>query len=129
MYKRQGVAYGDTVAGVDAAYLAQVTRLNVVVLASLANAPAPPSPASVAGAVSADTTLKWTPVAGAAGYRGWWRDTSAPRWQYSRLVPEATAGSMVLESTVVDDWFFGVSALSSDGYESPVVFAGPAGAF
>jgi len=125
----KGVAYGDTVEGVDAAYLAQVTRLNVVTLAALANAPAPPSPASVAGAVSADTTLKWTPVAGAAGYRGWWRDTTAPRWQHSRLVTEATASSVVLESIVVDDWFFGVSALSSDGYESPVVFAGPAGAF
>jgi hypothetical protein len=30
---------------------------------------------------------------------------------------------------VVDDWFFGVSAVSADGYESPVVFPGDAGSF
>jgi hypothetical protein len=30
---------------------------------------------------------------------------------------------------VIDDWFFGVSAVSPDGYESPVVFPGPAGSF
>jgi hypothetical protein len=30
---------------------------------------------------------------------------------------------------VIDDWFFGVSAVSADGYESPVEFPGLAGAF
>jgi hypothetical protein len=35
----------------------------------------------------------------------------------------------VLKNVVIDDWFFGVSALSADGYESPVEFPGPAGSF
>ncbi len=128
---QDGIAYGDTVDGVDFAYLAQVTRLNAVGLAALANAPAPPTQVKIAGAVSADTTLSWAPVPGAAAYRAWWRETTAPRWQYARaVVPAATdANTVVLRSIVIDDWFFGVSAVSPDGYESPVVFPGAAGAF
>jgi hypothetical protein len=34
-----------------------------------------------------------------------------------------------LKDVVIDDFFFGVSAVSADGWESPVVFPGPAGAF
>ena len=34
-----------------------------------------------------------------------------------------------LKNVVIDDWFFGVSAISADGYESPVVFPGAAGSF
>jgi hypothetical protein len=35
----------------------------------------------------------------------------------------------VLKDVVIDDWFFGVSSVSADGWESPVVFPGPAGSF
>ncbi len=122
-----GVAYGDVIAGVDFPYLAQVTRLNAVSLAALASAPAPPGDVKVDGAVSADTRLSWTPSAGAAGYRVWWRDTTAPRWQFSR--PAGAGNALTLKGVVIDDWFFGVSAVSADGYESPVEFPGPAGAF
>jgi hypothetical protein len=127
---QDGIAYGDTIDGVDFPYLAQVTRLNAVTLAALANAPAPPTHVKIAGAVSPDTTVSWSGVAGAASYRVWWRDTTEPRWQFSRLRP-ATDGdnSTVLKSIVIDDWFFGVSAISPDGYESPVVYPGAAGAF
>jgi hypothetical protein len=30
---------------------------------------------------------------------------------------------------VIDDWFFGVSSVSAEGWESPVVFPGAAGSF
>ncbi|WP_372525558.1 M28 family peptidase [Piscinibacter sp.] len=126
-----GIPYGDTIAGVDFAYLAQVTRLNLVTLAALANAPAPPQGVTIEGAVTPHTTVKWQPQAGAAGYRVWWRRTTEPQWTHSRDVPADApdAGRLVLHHIVIDDWFFGVSALSADGYESPVVFAGDAGAF
>ena len=39
------------------------------------------------------------------------------------------ATQLVLPGVVIDDWFFGVSSISEDGYESPVVFPGPPGAF
>ena len=126
-----GVAYGDVLSGVDFTYLAQVTRLNVVSLAALANAPAPPRGVTIAGAVSSDTKVQWKSTPGAAGYRVWWRDTTAPRWQFSRSVGEtgAEAVTVTLKDIVIDDWFFGVTSVSEDGYESPVVFPGPTGAF
>jgi Zn-dependent M28 family amino/carboxypeptidase len=123
-----GVHYGDVIEGVDFDYLGQVARLNIVSLAALARAPAPPTGVTIAGAVRPDTTVRWQAVPGAAGYRVWWRSTTAPQWTHSRaLGPEATEA--VLRGIVIDDYFFGVSAISADGYESPVVFPGPAGDF
>jgi Zn-dependent M28 family amino/carboxypeptidase len=122
-----GRAFGDTIDGVDFAYLAKVTRLNVVAMASLAMAPAPPAGVTLAGAVTADTTVRWTPAADAAAYRVWWRATTEPQWRFSR--DAGPMGSLTLQGVVIDDWFFGLSAVSADGWESPVVFPGPAGSF
>jgi Zn-dependent M28 family amino/carboxypeptidase len=122
-----GVEYGDTIEGVDFAYLGQVARLNIVSMAALANAPASPLGVTIEGAVKPDTTIKWQAVPGAAGYRVWWRSTTAPQWTHSRWAGSAT--ELVLPGIVIDDFFFGVSAVSDDGYESPVVFPGPAGSF
>ena len=44
----------------------------------------------------------------------------------------ATAAETVMveeKGVVIDDWFFGVQAVSADGYASPVQFAGVVGAF
>ncbi len=122
-----GVAYGDVISGVDFPYLAQVTRLNAISLAALAWAPAPPGEVKIEGAVSDDTKLSWTPSAGAAGYRVWWRATTSPRWEHSRWAGDAA--STVLKDVVIDDWFFGVAAVSADGFSSPVEFPGAAGSF
>ncbi|WP_425995622.1 M20/M25/M40 family metallo-hydrolase [Caulobacter sp. DWR1-3-2b1] len=123
----KGRVYGDTIEGVDFAYLAQVTRLNTVAMASLASAPAPPSGVRIEGAVSPDTKVSWVATPGAAGHRVWWRGTTDPTWRYSRWAPAGT--SAVLKDVVIDDWFFGVSSVSKDGWESPVVFPGAAGSF
>jgi hypothetical protein len=123
-----GVRYGDTIEGVDFGYLAQVTRLNVVALAALAQAPAPPKGVAIEGAVTPHTSVKWQPVPGASGYRVWWRGTTEAQWRHHREVPANTV-QLQLKNIVIDDWFFGVSALSADGFESPVVFPGDAGAF
>lgn len=122
-----GVRYGDTIDGVDFDYLSQVARLNIVSMAALANAPATPLGVAIEGAVKPDTTLRWQAVPGAAGYRVWWRPTTAAQWTHSRWAGDAT--EITLPGVVIDDYFFGVSAVSEDGYESPVVFPGPAGAF
>jgi hypothetical protein len=122
-----GVRYGDVIEGVDFRYLAKVTRLNVIALAALARAPEPPRALALSGAVTPDTTLKWTPSAGAVAYRVWWRDTTAPQWRHSRLV--GGVGKATLKGVDIDDWFFGVSAIGPDGFESPVVFPGPSGSF
>lgn len=122
-----GVHYGDTIDGVDFDYLAQVARLNIVSMAALANAPATPLGVGIEGAVKPDTTLRWTAVPGAAGYRVWWRPTTAAQWTHSRWAGDAT--EITLPGVVIDDYFFGVSSVSEDGYESPVVFPGPPGSF
>jgi Peptidase family M28 len=122
-----GRRYGDLIDGVDFQYLAKVTRLNVAALAALARAPMPPA-VKIEGQVSANTTVSWTPVKGAASYRIWWRDTTAPQWQYSRRAA-GDATSISLENVVIDDWFFGVSAVAADGSESPIAYPGDAGNF
>ena len=123
-----GVVYGDTIDGVDFPYLARVTKLNAMTMAALASAPRPPREVKIDGAVSANTTVTWTASEGAASYIVWWRDTTSPVWQHSKVVA-AGKTSTVLETVVIDDWFFGVQAVSPDGYASPVQFAGVVGAF
>jgi hypothetical protein len=114
-----GIAYGDVITGVDFDYLAQVTRLNIVTMAALAMAPAPPK-VGISGATTYDTLLSWASVPGAASYRAWWRDSLDPAWTHSR--PAGNATSIKLENINIDNWLFGVSSISADGYESPVSF-------
>lgn len=122
-----GVHYGDTIDGVDFRYLARVTALNTITMASLSRAPAPPTRVSTDGALASDTTVQWKKQPDAAGYIVHWRDTTAPQWQHSRVV--GATDKAVIKDVVIDDWFFGVSAVSDDGYQSPVVFPGDAGSF
>jgi hypothetical protein len=141
----KGVEYGDTIDKMDFPYLARVTRLNVAALAWLASAPPPPEP-TVEGAVSTDTTVSWKPVANATSYNVRWRRTDAAQWSESRSMPvRQRLGSdtfvtlcavanpepctAILGKIRVDDWVFGVSSVSKDGFESPVASAVPGGAF
>ena len=123
-----GRRYGDLIDGVDFPYLAKVTGLNIKALAALASAPGVPTGVAIEGQVSPDTMIKWQPVPGATGYRVWWRPTTSAAWTQHRDVA-ANATSLVLKGIDIDSWFFGVSALGTDGSASPVVFPGPAGAF
>ncbi|HEY1426708.1 MAG TPA: M28 family peptidase [Caulobacteraceae bacterium] len=124
---QNGVRYGDVIEGVDFAYLAKVARLNILTLAALASAPPPPADLKIKGAVSPDTALSWSPSPGAAGYRVWWRETTDFGWTHSQGAGAAT--SLTLKDINIDDWFFGVSARSADGFESPVEFPGAPGAY
>ena len=121
-----GRPFGDVIGGVDWPYLAKVAQLNIVALAAVASAPSPPEAVRIER-TTPGTTLTWSASRGAAGYRVWWRDTAEPRWSHKRSAGRAT--SLILNDQVIDDWFFGVSAVSSDGYESPVEFPGAAGAY
>ena len=122
-----GIQYGDTIEHVNFDYAAKLTALNAVTLASMALAPAPPANVEIAGAVRPSTTLSWDKVDGASGYRVHWRLTTSPQWEWSRDVGDVD--SFTLENIVIDNYFFGVSSLSADGSQSPVVFPGPAGSF
>ncbi|MGN6515912.1 MAG: M20/M25/M40 family metallo-hydrolase [Rhizomicrobium sp.] len=122
-----GIQYGDLAKFVDFPYLANVTRVNAITMAALAMAPMPPAGVKIEGGVGHDTTVSWQGVPGAASYRVWWRDTTAPLWTNVRDAGSAT--TLVLRNVTIDDWFFGVSSVSADGYESPVEFPGVTGDF
>lgn len=117
-----GRVYGDTPDRMDFAYLARVTAIDVALLRRLSAAPPAPESATAAGALAFDSTISWTPVAGAAGYRVHWRRADRRDWEHARDFP-ADAAQAVLKGVVIDDNFAGVSALSADGAESLVTFA------
>ncbi|MDE2196702.1 MAG: M28 family metallopeptidase [Gammaproteobacteria bacterium] len=122
-----GVQHGDLLSGVDFTYARKITALDAITLASLAWAPAPPSGVEITGAVTPNTTVSWKPIPGAAGYRVYWRDTTAPLWTHSEYVGDVTRHE--LRDISIDNYFFGVASVSQDGFESPVVFPGPGGVF
>ncbi|MDP5071508.1 MAG: M28 family peptidase [Congregibacter sp.] len=128
-----GREYGDTLDGVNAPYAAKLTALNAITMAGIAGAPPFPRDVTADGAVKASATLSWTDggddVArkNLAGYRVWWRKTTAPQWTHSRFVGKVSEWEFT--NLVIDNYFFGVSAVATNGSETPVVFPGPAGAF
>jgi hypothetical protein len=118
-----GRQYGDVIEFVNFDYAARLTGVNALVLAGLAEAPPPPTGVRLRGAVSASTTVSWreTPSDQLAGYRVYWRDTTSPRWTWSRFVPAGTS-SLLLEGVIIDDYLFGVASVSRNGSESLVQF-------
>lgn len=77
----------------------------------------------IGGAVRPSTTLAWDPVddPNLAGYKLYWRKTDAPQWQKHVTVgPDVTEHT--LENIIIDNYLFGVAAVSTDGNESPVAF-------
>jgi len=117
-----GVRYGDRIEGVNFDYAAKLTGVNVASLAGLAGGPPAPDSVRIGGAVSPSTTLSWAPVdhSDLAGYKVYWRPTSASRWTKSTFVGEETRHT--LENVVIDNYLFGVAAVDADGNESPVAF-------
>jgi Peptidase family M28 len=116
-----GIEYGDTVDKMDFAYLAKVTALNVATANALASAPPAPAQATLGGAVSSDTIVKWSPSPGAQRYRVYTRRADAQDWT---LASEAEGNETTLKGLIVDDHFVGVSAVGANGAESIVTFAG-----
>jgi hypothetical protein len=127
-----GIRYGDVLDGVNFEYARKLTALNIVSLAGMASAPPFPASVSIKGAVQPSTTLSWVLPEGDAaanlrGYKVYWRLTTDAQWAWSRYVGKVD--SYTLENIVIDNYLFGVASVSTEGYESPVVFPGAAGSF
>ena len=120
--RENGTDYGDTIDGVDFDYAANLTAVNAVTLASLAWAPPAPEQVRIEGAVQPAARLSWRIADDEtlAGYKIYWRETTAPQWQGSRWV--GRVDSALMEGMVIDNYYFGVAAVSAGGHESPVVF-------
>jgi Zn-dependent M28 family amino/carboxypeptidase len=122
-----GVFYGDTPEFVDFEYVANVTRVNMIALASLALAPAKPKNVGIVTArLTNDTDLKWNANTDAdlAGYEIVWRETTAPEWTNSVFVA-ASQTTHTAKAMSKDNYFFGVRAVDRDGNKSPVVYPRP----
>jgi len=123
---RNGKFYGDTPEYIDFKYIANVTKINIAALASLALAPAKPKKVGIVlRRLTNDTDLKWdaNKEDDIAGYEIVWRRTTAPFWTNSKFVGNVTKYTM--EKMSKDNYFFGVRALDKDGNKSPVVFPRP----
>lgn len=117
-----GIEYGDVIEGVNFDYAAKLTAVNAINLAALAAAPPAPAEVKIGGIVQPSARLSW-PIAEnskVAGYKVYWRETTAPQWQYSRYV--GMVDNYTLEGIIIDNYLFGVAAVGEDGHESPVVF-------
>ena len=117
-----GIAYGDVLSGVNAAYSAKLTAVNAISLAALAWAPPAPKEVAIGGVVAPSTRLEWvaSESPNTAGYVVYWRDTTSPTWQYSKYVGNKT--QTILDGIVLDNYLFGVAAVGTDGHQSTVVF-------
>ena len=115
-----GTSYGDIVEHVNFEYAGKLTAVNAINLASIAWAPPSPKEVKIGGIVEPSARLLWSKVDGAVGYKIYWRDTTAPNWEHSRDIGDVT--EFTLEGIVIDNYLFGVSSISKDGFESPIVF-------
>jgi hypothetical protein len=93
---------------VNFGYLANVTRANLVTLASLANAGPAPTRVRYNTRQGHDTTLTWESTPG-TNYAVYWRDTQSSTWQgYKEVGPVNTA---TIPKVNKDHHFFAVGAV------------------
>jgi Zn-dependent M28 family amino/carboxypeptidase len=118
----KGIRYGDVIEGVNFDYAAKLTAVNAATLAGMAWAPPSPTNVLIAGAVRPSAVLSWQAVdsPSLAGYKVYWRATTAPQWEHSRFL--GNVNEYTFENLVIDNYFFGVASVAKDGNESIVVF-------
>ena len=119
---QNGIAFGDVIEGVDFEYAKKLTSVNAINLASLAWAPPTVKKFSIGGIVQASVKFKWEKVKDSkiAGYKIYWRDTTSPIWQNERFI--GNVNSYKLKGIVIDNFFFGISTVGKNGFESQIVF-------
>jgi Zn-dependent M28 family amino/carboxypeptidase len=115
----------DRIDGVDFGYLAQNARVNAAGVASLALAPPAPKVTNDRGGnmlsrdpSGYDATMRWNASPGAVAYRIYWRDTWTNDWEHTQTIGNVT--QFTLKNVNIDDFVFGVSAISAEGQESMV---------
>jgi Zn-dependent M28 family amino/carboxypeptidase len=125
-YKRQHLPT-DTLADVNFGYVAQVARLNLATVASLASAPQRPVRTAYArdrASGGQSFTIRWDPSAGAARYELLVRRTTDPT--YRRIVPVGNVTEFLLDEQLDDVWV-GVRAVGANGHRSLTTVVGAPG--
>jgi hypothetical protein len=124
----KGVEYGDLLKFDDFGYIAQVARLNIATLATLASSPGTPENVRVVTTnLDNNTTLKWdrpSATSGAIHYQIVWRETTANDWQFAAdaqkygATTESNAATLPVSK---DNVFFGLRACDAFGHCSQAV--------
>ncbi len=125
-YSRQHTT-NDTLDNMDLDYCTRNIRIVASILASLASAPPTPGITSERGRAllgrgedGYSAQLRWNPVTSdnLAGYKVFWRKTTAPFWENEVYV--GNVSEFTLEKVTIDEYVFGVSAIGQDGNESQI---------
>ena len=119
-----GVQYGDLIDYVNFDYAANVTRVNLVSLASLAMAPNPPVNPGIRLALGNMSVLEWeAPESGPApkGYNILIRETYESNWSKKIFVTENTASIPYSK----DNYFFAIQSVGEDEATSLPVLPAP----
>lgn len=115
-----GIEYGDWPKFVNFDFVANVTRLNLATLASLALAPAPPGNVRLqTRELVNDSMLQWdAPADRVAAYEVVWRSTDSPVWTDVKNVGTAITATLPISK---DNVIFGVRSVDAQGHRSLVV--------
>ena len=81
------INYGDVVSGVNFEYAKKLTAVNAINLALLGWSPPPPKNLKIGGIVEPSVKFKWdgSENKDIIGYKIYWRKTSSPNWEYSKI--------------------------------------------
>jgi hypothetical protein len=112
-----GKQYGDLPEFVDFDYVANVARVNLAALASMARAPAKVRNPRISTALEYETTLWWepNPERDLAGYIVLARESTAPTWPKRFDVGNRTSVRIPLSK---DDYIFAIQAVDREGHAS-----------
>ncbi|HEY8181969.1 MAG TPA: M28 family metallopeptidase [Thermoanaerobaculia bacterium] len=122
----KGVQYGDLPEFDSFPYIANVARVNVAALASLALAPARPKEVKVVTTrLTNDTDLQWeaNKEPDFDHYEVVWRDTAEPAWSHSKAIGKET--TYTAKDMSKDNYLFGVRAVGKSGAKSQVSYPKP----
>ena len=112
------INYGDVVSGVNFEYAKKLTAVNAINLALLGLSPPPPKNLKIGGIVEPSVKFKWegSENKDIIGYKIYWRKTSSPNWEYSKLTDKIN--EYTLKGIIIDNFLFSVVSINSKGFES-----------
>lgn len=119
--KENNIQYGDLPEFVDFAYTANIARVNLAAMSSLAKAPASPVDVTMKVSLGNLTNLTWAPPASGPRVKGYYilmRETIQPYWETRFFV----TGTTVTLPYSKDNYFFAVQSVGEDDHVSlPVI--------
>lgn len=118
------IQYGDLPEFVDFSYAANVARLNLVAISSLAKAPAAPQTVEMKIKLGNIAYLNWSAPSTGPRVKGYYilmRETLQPYWE-SRIFVTGLSAALPYSK---DNYFFAVQSVGEDGHVSQAVMPVP----